>query len=86
MAQFSFVLKKKFEGDFVGSPCPCWPLNLRIYITFGLKKSSMKILPCFKAHSIPYFQYKFQKTIAIIDSSSNVIKSPKKIILVEKKL
>jgi hypothetical protein len=46
-------------------------------MTFDLKISYVKKLPCLEAHSIPYSQKKFQKITAILDASSSVTKSPK---------
>jgi hypothetical protein len=47
------------------------------HITFDLKISYVKKLPCLEAHIIPYSQKKFQKITATLDASSRVTKGPK---------
>jgi hypothetical protein len=76
MAQFSSIFKKYLKKLFVQLTLPCWPLNLEIHISFVLKISFVKKVPCLEAHSIPYFQKKFQKITKFLDSSIHITKMP----------
>jgi hypothetical protein len=78
MAQFIIIIILNIWRSFLCyPPCPSWPSNLKNHITFDLKISYVKKLPCLEAHSIPYSQKKFQKITAILDASSSMTKSPK---------
>jgi hypothetical protein len=65
MAQFFFFSKKIFEEVFCAARLSWtlgWPSNLKNHITFDLKISYVKKLPCLEAHSIPTLNESFKKS------------------------
>jgi hypothetical protein len=64
MAQFSSIFKKYLKKLFVQLTLPCWPLNLEIHISFVLKISFVKKVPC------------LQKITKFLDSSIHITKMP----------